>query len=449
LGDLGNILISTLEKTLKKRKSLHIISECKLFSFKKLNSRMKAFLILWIGLFLTLNLCAQNTLKGLVLDKETQKPLENVVLFISNTSYSAITDKNGNYTLSFLPRGNVQLIMRFVGFTTRNILLNIQPGIQVFNIELEKKPLSLPEFVIISPEKDGFLRWGPLFTALFLGTSANSQRCILKNPKVLEFRYYKSKGNLRVSADEPLIIRNNALGYEIQYSLEDFSYDFKTSIFHFDGYPLFIDLADSSSVRGRKWIENRKETYYGSLLHFMRSFYAHQLDREGFTVKRLIRVPNLKKLEAKKWFARNKMEKRIPLYLYIMNSDGNNHLATSIDSTKFYQSILNQKDSIDLKFSVQPDSLSFTLDPFTQGFFAKDSLEIGYTKKVYPQEYLKLFREKMEESYPISHFLFVHNIPVQVFRNGFYTSPYDLLIKGYLGWYVSISTILPFNYYPE
>jgi hypothetical protein len=73
------------------------------------------------------------------------------------------------------------------------------------------------ESITVEPwEKDGWERWGRVFTESFIGTTSASRQCEIKNHKALRFRYSKKNGTLIAVADEPLIIENRALGYRIQ-----------------------------------------------------------------------------------------------------------------------------------------------------------------------------------------------------------------------------------------
>ncbi len=76
--------------------------------------------------------------------------------------------------------------------------------------------------VVVEPyEKDGWETWGKFFIENFIGTSQNARSCTIKNYKTLRFRHSKKRNQLTVTADDPLIIENKALGYSIQYQWKD------------------------------------------------------------------------------------------------------------------------------------------------------------------------------------------------------------------------------------
>ena len=62
----------------------------------------------------------------------------------------------------------------------------------------------------------------------FIGYSAYATDCKLINKDVLRFYWDQENMMLRVTADAPLKIENNATGYLITYWLEDFTLNFIT-----------------------------------------------------------------------------------------------------------------------------------------------------------------------------------------------------------------------------
>ncbi len=67
-----------------------------------------------------------------------------------------------------------------------------------------------------------------------------------------------------------LTIENNALGYKIQYVLENFELQ-KDGSFKYSGSASFIPQVASNPEEEKSWMSNRKKAYYGSIKHFLRS----------------------------------------------------------------------------------------------------------------------------------------------------------------------------------
>jgi hypothetical protein len=112
---------------------------------------------------------------------------------------------------------------------------------------------------------------------------------------VLRFHYNPKRRKVTVSAFEPLIIVNQALGYTIEYRLENFSYNLSTDAFTFYGHPFYRKMTPRDSIQQQDWESNRQLAYLGSILHFMRSLYKGRLREEGFIVGHEVRSPNRKK----------------------------------------------------------------------------------------------------------------------------------------------------------
>ena len=101
---------------------------------------------------------------------------------------------------------------------------------------------------------------------------------------------------------EPLLINNYYLGYEIQYKLEDFEYDFGTKRVNYSGYARFIDMGTAIQTEGDD-MQARLENYKGSMLHFKRAFYANQLESQGFEMRSLGKMLNPEKSGQKDYLA--------------------------------------------------------------------------------------------------------------------------------------------------
>ena len=57
-------------------------------------------------------LYAQTTIKGKVVDKETNAPIDNVSVYISNSSNGTRSDADGNFTLITRSQGQFELVYR-------------------------------------------------------------------------------------------------------------------------------------------------------------------------------------------------------------------------------------------------------------------------------------------------------------------------------------------------
>ena len=129
------------------------------------------------------------------------------------------------------------------------------------------------------------------FKSLFLGRKLSADQTKIVNEDDLKLSYDKENKILKVSAKNPLLIENNFLGYTVEYDLIAFEYDYKST------YVLVLGTSNFSSKKGnkssvKKWELNRRNSYNGSIEHFIKSLFNNSLQQEGFQLRRLIRKEN-------------------------------------------------------------------------------------------------------------------------------------------------------------
>jgi hypothetical protein len=130
---------------------------------------------------------------------------------------------------------------------------------------------------------DGWEKYGQFFVQHFIGATPNADSCFLLNPQALKFLYFKRNDRLKVLATEPLQIVNKALGYTLRYELDSFVHFYKTDLNSYRGKCLYLPM-EGDSAQQITWKDARKNTYEGSRLHFLRSYYDSSLTKEGFTI---------------------------------------------------------------------------------------------------------------------------------------------------------------------
>ena len=117
----------------------------------------KAVLIFF--LFSVFKLFCQNitqTVKGAVLDKQSQTPLPGAVIQVlnSNPLLGAATNENGEFKISNVPIGRWQLKIYIIGYKEKNITIILNSGKEsVNNVELEENVIQSQE-VVISAQQD-------------------------------------------------------------------------------------------------------------------------------------------------------------------------------------------------------------------------------------------------------------------------------------------------------
>ena len=234
------------------------------------------------------------TVNGIVRDSASKEPLAFASVFCQNTTQGTSTNKEGSFSLS-LKEGGYDLIITYTGY--RPQLLRISPNINTTDllIELVKEEINIEEVVIRSSNevKDGWEKYGQFFLENFIGSTAFSVYCALQNPEVLRFYYFRRANKLKVMADEPLIISNYSLGYNLRYHLDSLVFNYETDVCSYLGFSFFEEMTGpSNSIQ--TWTSNRKKAYFGSRLHFMHSYYDSTLTENGFIIAELDKVDNTK-----------------------------------------------------------------------------------------------------------------------------------------------------------
>jgi hypothetical protein len=241
----------------------------------------------------------QYTVTGTVLDSATREPLSAASVFCQNTTMGTTTNKEGAFSLT-LKSGGYDLIFSYTGYVTQIVRIGEGENKQL-TILLLKEDKSLGEVVLRNSNEvtDGLAKYGDFFFKNFIGSTPNAAQCEIINPEVLKFYYYKRSNKLKVLATDAIQINNKALGYNMRYQLDSFVYYYNTDINLYRGYCLYTEMEGDMDTR-KTWIGNRNKAYYGSRLHFMRSYYDSSIVEDGWIISmmdetntnRFVKVPD-------------------------------------------------------------------------------------------------------------------------------------------------------------
>lgn len=106
----------------------------------------KIVLSIFLFLFLITGVNAQNIVKGIVTDSDSENPLQGVLVTVVNTSFSQTTDFSGAFTIKNVPNGSFIVAIKGKGFETQN-----------FPVELSGKTLDLGTILLykdVSEDRD-------------------------------------------------------------------------------------------------------------------------------------------------------------------------------------------------------------------------------------------------------------------------------------------------------
>lgn len=225
------------------------------------------------------------TLTGKVTDEKTGKPLPFANVFINNSTIGTNADENGNYRLTNLSIGNLEMAVSFLGYeTVKQTLRFEQPGVKTVLFKL-REGMELQGVTVYAKKNKKRERNLKIITRELLGNSRFSKQCRIVNPQVLRISEDDDK-HLTAQTTKPLIIENLALGYRIHQDLDDFDY-FNGKLFY-GGSTRFELLVPKDSIQKKQWRTNQKIAYQGSVKHLLSSMVSDSLQEEGFKVYQAI-----------------------------------------------------------------------------------------------------------------------------------------------------------------
>ena len=151
-------------------------------------------IFLLLGLLLSFEGNAQtkenNTVKGRVLEYETGKPLENVNVYISGTTWGTTTDQAGNFEIKNIPSGIQQIVASIIGYESRTKSLHLSNGkTYILTFQLPVTHYELEAVNVSGEVPAAWKRNYQLFEKWFLGSSEFASNCVIENPEVINFTW--------------------------------------------------------------------------------------------------------------------------------------------------------------------------------------------------------------------------------------------------------------------
>jgi hypothetical protein len=392
-------------------------------------------------LFLLVCFC-QNTfsqtsqVNGVIINAADNSKLASASIFINNSSKGTISNADGTFTLSGITERNFELVVSYTGFVSVSLKITPENMGRFQTIKMVPRKEMMEGVSIMVPEKDGWKTWGKFFTECFIGRSDFAKECVIENPKALRFFNDKRNNRLTAYSNTSLIIKNKALGYLIKYQLEEFDYDFKNKIITYTGYTNFQELETHNANKRKRWLQARKEAYYGSIMQFMRAVFADSVAEEGFEVHEKIRIDNTDTLFNKIYLPGNMPTVRI-------GNEGYKARAGEIPS---FKKIPDYVDLINIKDFSFADASTFDSSTKQKQFYFDNYIQVIYQKANAKMDYLlanglpKYL--KMKQS---SEAKLLSEDPLIIEKDGSYYNSTNMISSGYWGWYKT-AEMLPSDY---
>ncbi len=229
---------------------------------------------------------------GTVLDDSTGVPLENVNVFLAQTTLGSNTGVNGGFEIKNIPPGAYDFIASRLGYNTHKVQLSLPAETRPITVRLHPVSMPLAEVIVSSTVPTQWLKQLERFRKMFLGSSLNAKECKIINPEVLDFT--DDGERFSASARAPLEIENDALGYRVFYILRVFHMEPVRETFGgvigrgyalvYDGSPRYFELETSEPDMLKRWKKNRMSAYEGSQCHFLSALVRGSWEEDGFII---------------------------------------------------------------------------------------------------------------------------------------------------------------------
>jgi len=377
------------------------------------------------GTFLSAQLFAQSyTLKGRVVDGETEEAIAYASVFINTTTIGTTTDTEGRFELQ-LPAGSYELVISYVGYEPIVYLFQAAVGAPSFLFKLKPTEYTLDEVEIKAERGKAWYQNLEVFKKYFLGNSTAADRCTLLNPEVLSFTYEPENGLLNAQARELLQIENQALGYRIDYLLIDFNYDSKQKMVTFLGYPRYTEL-QGSRRKQRRWQRNRERAYRGSTLHFLRALRQNRHREEGFRIRRLIREPNPNRpSEEEIAAARAEMRRRGEGFV-LSENDSLAQILRRSNEPEFVEKMVERRVPVEAFLHQKGEEAFLKFEDYLIVVYTKEREQLAYVNQSGGFER----RKPGLQTSVIS----LRRSVATIEPLGYFTDPLSVLLEGYWGW---------------
>ncbi len=345
------------------------------------------------------------TITGVVTDADTGRPLADVNVFIANTTWGAVTDTDGVYTLERIPYGTYELVASRMGYAYGALRVKLADAGH-YNLALTPTVIELGELAVSSKRPKGWKKHLKKFKELFLGTSKNAKKTNLLNPEFLDFHEDKAADTFTATAVAPLHVVNEALGYRIELVLRDFQ--LHGPELRFTIKPRFEELTPKNDKQKKAWDEAREKAYRGSLRHFLVALARKEVTEQAFEV---YRVPE-------------------PFFYY----------PRSWPAAGYYPD-KKLAEAVDLDSLVAPGAV-----PYEKQLQFSEYLQVIYLGEKEDEQYLYTYPERRSlRGYQTSWIRLVDDTAVFDVL-GHLEDAYSVIRQGYFFWEARMANMLPLDY---
>ncbi len=246
------------------------------------------YLTIFLSLFITVPSWTQEKVEttlilGRITDKSTGEPIENVNVYLANTTKGGWSSPDGKFVIMDVPIGKCELVISRVGYTRIVAPLTIDRAETLsLAYDLSESIVEVDEVSVTEGRDEQWEENLERFRHTFLGSSRYADDCVILNPEVLDLTY--AHDTLVASSKAPLRIENKALGYRISIVLDRFIWNVEYEYGTYKLYPFFEEMTAVDPDEASTWMNNRNSAWKGSFKHFLQTLYHANSEAESFFI---------------------------------------------------------------------------------------------------------------------------------------------------------------------
>jgi len=245
-----------------------------------------------------------NIIKGKIIEEKSGQAVPFASIYINNTTIATISNEQGEFSLGNVPLPS-QLVVSHVSYETSTIKITRADIRKEMIIRLEPRVHQMREVTIEDRNRrnENLNYFETEFLGVmygdFPGLKNGSRQPSILNDSVLFF----SRDSISFSAYSSDILKINlpVTGYTLYADL----LKFEVNKIHVDKYwhvssltYCYFEECNANFLNRRVFMRNRRKDYYGSRMHFMRSFYAGTMLKNGFEMYEILDYEKVRDLVA-------------------------------------------------------------------------------------------------------------------------------------------------------
>lgn len=238
----------------------------------------KIILYLLMATLVPLQVSAQVSISGRILNDASGEPIADASVYINNTTIGATTNAAGDYELRNVKNGIYEIIVSHISFDVLVHRIEVKDQSLRFTFRLQPEVKQMRNILVMTSGQRK--RWMAVFREYFLGQTQSASRTRIVNEEDVFFEKGPDKGSIMAFAEVPLIVENRDLGYRIHFDLQEFYFDSTIGKTWFLGFSRFGDLGGNVN----RWKRRRTNNYRGSTMHFYHALLEDKLSEEKFDI---------------------------------------------------------------------------------------------------------------------------------------------------------------------